>query len=389
MPIFNNISSGGNGASGYSGYPGSQGIAGLGISGYSGIGVSGYSGYSGVGTSGYSGKSGVSGISGWSGASATISDPLVIGTLTLNGTTTTGVITADELNFTDTTFINYLTITASQSILSGEGNTITLDSSGANINATTVAFTNSSMGFFSTTPTSQPVVTDDPSLIAGLVGLGLISSPSFTGGGGASGYSGISGKSGYSGSNGLSGFSGYSGTNGLSGFSGTSGFSGKSGFSGISGFSGYSGKSGFSGYSGSGLSGFSGYSGAVAVSGFSGYSGKSGFSGYSGIANTYPLQTLTFSTTQAWDMSAGPYALLTLTANTTFSAPTNLTAGAGYVLALTQDGTGSRTITWNSAFKWSGGTAPTLSTAASAKDLITFTSPDGTNLYGVFQGAFS
>ena len=47
-----------------------------------------------------------------------------------------------------------------------------------------------------------------------------------------------------------------------------------------------------------------------------------------------------------------------------------------------QDATGSRTISWNSVFKWASGTAPTLSTAASAKDFFTFRS-DGTNLYEV------
>lgn len=41
-----------------------------------------------------------------------------------------------------------------------------------------------------------------------------------------------------------------------------------------------------------------------------------------------------------------------------------------YVLILTQDGTGSRTVTWPTAVKWAGGTAPTLSTGASTSDVI-------------------
>lgn len=40
---------------------------------------------------------------------------------------------------------------------------------------------------------------------------------------------------------------------------------------------------------------------------------------------------------------------------------------------LTQDATGSRTISWPSSFKWPGGTAPALSTAANARDLLVAT----------------
>jgi hypothetical protein len=60
-------------------------------------------------------------------------------------------------------------------------------------------------------------------------------------------------------------------------------------------------------------------------------------------------------------------------------APTNLKNGAFYALAVIQNA-GSNTLTWNSVFKWAAGTAPTLSTAAAAKDYFTFRS-DGTNLY--------
>ena len=60
-------------------------------------------------------------------------------------------------------------------------------------------------------------------------------------------------------------------------------------------------------------------------------------------------------------------------------APTGLVNGAFYALAVIQNG-GGNTLTWNSVFKWTGGTAPTLSTGASAKDYFVFRS-DGTNLY--------
>lgn len=71
---------------------------------------------------------------------------------------------------------------------------------------------------------------------------------------------------------------------------------------------------------------------------------------------------------------------LTLTGNCTISfddpnGPTTL------IVKLVQDGTGSRTVTWPGTVKWQGGTAPTLSTAASSIDLISFYY-DGSTYYG-------
>ena len=62
----------------------------------------------------------------------------------------------------------------------------------------------------------------------------------------------------------------------------------------------------------------------------------------------------------------------------TFTAPTN---PCNLILKLIQDGTGSRTATWPSTVKWAGGTAPTLTTTASAVDIIAFYF-DGTNYHG-------
>ena len=98
--------------------------------------------------------------------------------------------------------------------------------------------------------------------------------------------------------------------------------------------------------------------------------------------------TLTDGATINWNLNTQQAAKVTLGGNRTMAAPTNLVAGGTYVLRVIQDGTGSRTITWNSVFKWAGGTAPTLSTGANAVDILTFIS-DGTNMYGTFVGDFS
>lgn len=93
-------------------------------------------------------------------------------------------------------------------------------------------------------------------------------------------------------------------------------------------------------------------------------------------------QTLTDGATIDWNLSSEQVAKVTLAGNRTLNAPSNQQAGAFYSLAIIQDGTGSRTLTFNSAYKFTGATAPTLTTTASAKDIIIFKS-DGTNLLEV------
>lgn len=88
---------------------------------------------------------------------------------------------------------------------------------------------------------------------------------------------------------------------------------------------------------------------------------------------------LTDAATVAWDTTNQVATFTFVSTNRTMGAPTNLKNGAFYALAVIQNA-GSNTLTWNSVFKWAAGTAPTLSTAAGAKDYFTFRS-DGTNLY--------
>jgi len=90
--------------------------------------------------------------------------------------------------------------------------------------------------------------------------------------------------------------------------------------------------------------------------------------------------TLTDGATISWNVASSQVAKVTLGGNRTMAAPTNLVDGAFYSLAVYQDATGSRTLTWNSVFKFVSGTVPTLTTTANGKDFFVFRS-DGTNLY--------
>ena len=92
--------------------------------------------------------------------------------------------------------------------------------------------------------------------------------------------------------------------------------------------------------------------------------------------------TLSFNATQAWNVQTDQVTKVVLTANITFSAPSNQKDGGFYSIICEQDGTGGWTGSWNTVFKWAAATAPTLTTTASAKDIFVFRS-DGTNMYEV------
>ena len=72
------------------------------------------------------------------------------------------------------------------------------------------------------------------------------------------------------------------------------------------------------------------------------------------------------------DMATACHHSVTLGGNRTFAAPSNQVVGQAGSIFITQDGTGSRTAAFNSAFKIVGGTAPTLTTTASATDRIDY-----------------
>lgn len=69
----------------------------------------------------------------------------------------------------------------------------------------------------------------------------------------------------------------------------------------------------------------------------------------------------------------------------TFTAPSN---PCTLMLTLIQDSTGSRTATWPSTVKWAGGSAPTLTTTANARDKIAL-DWDGTQYDAVASLNFS
>ena len=86
------------------------------------------------------------------------------------------------------------------------------------------------------------------------------------------------------------------------------------------------------------------------------------------------VSTLTDGSTITVDFSVAPHFTVTLGGNRTFGDPSNLSlsVGSSGSIFIVQDGTGSRTASFHSDYKFVGGTAPTLSTAANAVDRIDY-----------------
>jgi len=73
---------------------------------------------------------------------------------------------------------------------------------------------------------------------------------------------------------------------------------------------------------------------------------------------------------------------MTLTASTTLTLSAHVVGT--YIFELIQGGSGSYTITWPASVKWSGGTAPTLTTTVGKTDIVTLFH-DGTNFFGTYS----
>jgi hypothetical protein len=79
-----------------------------------------------------------------------------------------------------------------------------------------------------------------------------------------------------------------------------------------------------------------------------------------------------------WDLALGGAAQVTLGGDRTLNAPSNMVDGARYRLKVIQDGTGTRLLTWNAAYRFPGGVDPCLSAAINCFDILIFDC-DGTH----------
>lgn len=91
-----------------------------------------------------------------------------------------------------------------------------------------------------------------------------------------------------------------------------------------------------------------------------------------GTAAVADIVSLTDGVNIAVDFNAGQNFAVQLAGNRTLESPTNCVAGQTGSIFVIQDGTGGRTLSYGTNWKFAGGTAPTLSTAISAVDRIDY-----------------
>lgn len=104
--------------------------------------------------------------------------------------------------------------------------------------------------------------------------------------------------------------------------------------------------------------------------------------GTSGIQSINPLYTQADAATITFDWKNGPRQKVTLGATGRTVAISNMPSGGELELWFYQDGTGSRTVTtWPASIRWSGGSAPTITSTASKATIIRIIL-DGSQYYG-------
>ena len=72
------------------------------------------------------------------------------------------------------------------------------------------------------------------------------------------------------------------------------------------------------------------------------------------------------------DFSLNNFFSVTLGGSVTIANPTNQVAGQSGAITVTQDGSGSRTLSFGTDFDFAGGTAPTLTATAAAIDVLSY-----------------
>ena len=101
------------------------------------------------------------------------------------------------------------------------------------------------------------------------------------------------------------------------------------------------------------------------------------------------IGTLTSSATITPDFAANQNFTVTLAHNAELANPSNVVAGQTGSIFVVQDGTGSRTMSYGSNWEFPGGTAPTLTTTASALDRIDYVVRSATSIQAVATLAYA
>lgn len=95
------------------------------------------------------------------------------------------------------------------------------------------------------------------------------------------------------------------------------------------------------------------------------------------------ISALTDGVTITPDFSLSNNYSVTIAGNRTLANPTNVTAGQTGAILITQDASGSRTMSYGNAYKFAGGTAPTLTTTSGRTDVLVYFCESSTRISAV------
>lgn len=104
-----------------------------------------------------------------------------------------------------------------------------------------------------------------------------------------------------------------------------------------------------------------------------------------------PIVTLTDAASIAVNFDSSNVFLVTLAGNRVLEAPTNTTTNIGAVghIYLQQDGTGSRTLSYNTVYQFPNASVPTLSTSANAVDALFYSVRTATKVDAILVKDFN
>ena len=104
------------------------------------------------------------------------------------------------------------------------------------------------------------------------------------------------------------------------------------------------------------------------------------------IVSALAWVALTDAANIALDWDAGFNRTVTLGGNRTLDNPTNVNPGTSRFIEVIQDGTGTRTLTFDTNYDFPGSVAPTLSTSGGSKDLLQLYARSASEIWVFFNG---
>lgn len=109
--------------------------------------------------------------------------------------------------------------------------------------------------------------------------------------------------------------------------------------------------------------------------------GSTNWNALSGVQLKPTINTATDASSVNFDLDLSRIHTLVLGGNRSLSV-SNMNVGETFIIRLTQDSTGSRTVTWFSDINWPGNLEPTLTTTANKTDVFGFICTSTTNPSG-------